>query len=340
MKRSRRTFILIFITLLGIIAFLIHFFDFRKPTGPQYSIQELGILGNNGPWIRINNVGHVAYSVSASNGQSANLWRPGLGNLVILAATEHAQVHDLSERDLIVGSRTIMSKEDPRKGYPRAFVWSATNGLVDLGLEDQLRSCAYRVREDGRVYGMSEVEGGTKTYVIWDSVGRPIERHEESILSDSSPQRAEWDPPADIVSKMMEESGNGWLPMGCAHTETQVVGRLMPTGKPNGLSDRVSRRIRELNNGLLNRLLRWIHDRTGYAHDDLQSTSAFVWRDNRLIDLNVAIPRESGWDRLLSALDINDRGQIVGVGMRMKGGAQRLFLLTPIEKANEPNAHP
>jgi len=321
--------ILFFILLLGVIGFLVLFFVFRDPIGPQYSIQDLGMLGD-GPWIRINNLGHVAYSTSDTKGQSVNLWRPGQGNLVVLAATEHAQVHDMSEQDLIVGSRTIMSKEDPGKGHPHAFVWSATNGLVDLALEDELRSWAYLVREDDRVLGVSEVEGGSKTYVIWESGGRPIERHKENILSDLSKERAEWisDPPSGIASKIKEKSGNGWSPVIRAHTESQVVGWLMPIGASDGMADRVSSKIQNSKSGWMHEVLRWMHDRTGLFEDRDERTSAFVWRDNELIDLNEAISGDSGWDRLLTAVDINDHGQIAGVGM--KGGRQRLFLLTPI----------
>jgi probable HAF family extracellular repeat protein len=50
---------------------------------------------------------------------------------------------------------------------------------------------------------------------------------------------------------------------------------------------------------------------------------AFIWERGRLTDLNKLIPRASGWT-LLSAISINDHGQIVGYGN--KG----CFLLTPI----------
>ncbi len=46
-----------------------------------------------------------------------------------------------------------------------------------------------------------------------------------------------------------------------------------------------------------------------------------------MADLNTLIPRDSGWV-LLSANDINNRGQIVGYGRR--NGQKRAFLLTPL----------
>jgi probable HAF family extracellular repeat protein len=61
--------------------------------------------------------------------------------------------------------------------------------------------------------------------------------------------------------------------------------------------------------------------------DDVRNR-AWLWESGRMTDLNSLIPPGSGW-RLESANDINDRGQIVGVGTL--GGRQRAFLLTPQE---------
>ncbi|MCB9769020.1 MAG: hypothetical protein H6752_12565 [Candidatus Omnitrophica bacterium] len=65
---------------------------------------------------------------------------------------------------------------------------------------------------------------------------------------------------------------------------------------------------------------------------------AFVWENHYFFDLNDCIPEDRGWEKIRLVADINDQGQIVGVGK--KDGRDKLFLLTPIEKANEPNAHP
>ena len=55
--------------------------------------------------------------------------------------------------------------------------------------------------------------------------------------------------------------------------------------------------------------------------------SAWVYRDGKTTDLNTLIPAHSGW-QLEEAHGINDRGQIVGRGLRH--GQQRAFLLTPV----------
>ena len=53
----------------------------------------------------------------------------------------------------------------------------------------------------------------------------------------------------------------------------------------------------------------------------------FLYENGRMIDLNTLLPAGSGWT-LLEAADINNLGQIVGIGTF--GGQQRGFVLTPV----------
>ena len=55
--------------------------------------------------------------------------------------------------------------------------------------------------------------------------------------------------------------------------------------------------------------------------------TACLWRDGKLYNLEETIPENSEWECLLYACDINDRGQITGVGL--VDGAQTGFLMTP-----------
>lgn len=58
---------------------------------------------------------------------------------------------------------------------------------------------------------------------------------------------------------------------------------------------------------------------------------AFVWKNDKMIDLNKLLPKNSGWE-LSTARAINNRGQIVGEGKF--NGQQRAYLLTPTWIAN------
>ena len=61
--------------------------------------------------------------------------------------------------------------------------------------------------------------------------------------------------------------------------------------------------------------------------DVKQVQRAFLYRDRRMLDLNEAIPLNSGWV-LFEASAINDNGAIVGLGRR--NNEFRAFMLTPL----------
>jgi uncharacterized membrane protein len=64
--------------------------------------------------------------------------------------------------------------------------------------------------------------------------------------------------------------------------------------------------------------------------DDLNDTwHGFIWENGVRTDLLDLVPPEEGWE-ILYAFDINDRGQIVGGGLR-NGQIGRAFIMTPIE---------
>ncbi len=65
------------------------------------------------------------------------------------------------------------------------------------------------------------------------------------------------------------------------------------------------------------------------------SRSAFLYEHDRMINLSL-LPevQAAGWDRLDSAMSINDLGQIVGYGTR--GGVNHGFLLDPTQPVPEP----
>ena len=65
----------------------------------------------------------------------------------------------------------------------------------------------------------------------------------------------------------------------------------------------------------------------GYQATVYYDATACLWRDGILYNLEETIPEDSEWDRLLYARDINDRGQITGVGL--VHGVQTGFLMTP-----------
>jgi probable HAF family extracellular repeat protein len=67
----------------------------------------------------------------------------------------------------------------------------------------------------------------------------------------------------------------------------------------------------------------------GTSFDANSNMHPFVWRDGMMTNLNTLIPPDSPW-LLLEALGNNDRGQIVGYGLRTDIGEVHAFLATPV----------
>ena len=65
----------------------------------------------------------------------------------------------------------------------------------------------------------------------------------------------------------------------------------------------------------------------GRATDLTGNLVAFLWQNNRMVNLNTSIPTESGWT-LVDAKGLNNQGQIVGLGKH--DGQSYAFLLTPL----------
>lgn len=101
------------------------------------------------------------------------------------------------------------------------------------------------------------------------------------------------------------------------NSDRQVVGRALPHTLRDWLE------IRDLT---LDQ--EWFWTLTNRFEGDPEPFAA-LWIEGKLYDLNDLIPKDSGWDNLEEANDINERGQIVGRGM--KDGNQHAFLLNPVE---------
>jgi probable HAF family extracellular repeat protein len=76
----------------------------------------------------------------------------------------------------------------------------------------------------------------------------------------------------------------------------------------------------------------WSQTEGGEKHPAGGPRVAFLYSHGKMIDLNRLIPPDSGWT-LREARAINDRGQIVGIGVR--GGEARGFLLSPLASTKE-----
>ncbi len=68
------------------------------------------------------------------------------------------------------------------------------------------------------------------------------------------------------------------------------------------------------------------------AEDDPNSRPV-LWKNSKIKDLSLLIPRGTNWTMLVAALGVNDRGQITGQGFVTGDNYSHGFLLTPIVPA-------
>jgi probable HAF family extracellular repeat protein len=71
----------------------------------------------------------------------------------------------------------------------------------------------------------------------------------------------------------------------------------------------------------------------GSSGNSRGTSTAFLYSDGKMIDLNNLLPANSGWF-LAEARKINNRGQIVGIGVI--NGENRAFLMAPIAPTSTP----
>lgn len=71
----------------------------------------------------------------------------------------------------------------------------------------------------------------------------------------------------------------------------------------------------------------------GFSNFPGSASTAALWQNDNVYDLNTLIPPDSGWSSLSSAVGINDQGQIVGRGLKLSGSVG-VFLLTPVSTAD------
>ena len=307
-----------------------------------YTVTDLGTLGGpiaNG--FAVNDFGRVTgVSTLANANTHAWLWDDGLTNIGPLAGdlqshgfgitnndTVLAASYDLGEvvvhgfawqnqtatplgdflprrgndAGVIVGYVTV---NDPSYGWvDRAARW--VNGtLLEMGTMGGHFSYAYGISQSGRIVGMSyTANDASRRAFLWQNgtfhdIGTLGGAHSHAYAINSG---------GDVVGWSMTNTG-------LAHAF------LFSTDAAGNVTSRTD--LGEISGG-------YSH---AYAINDqrqvvgVSGSRAFLWRQGTMTDLNTVIPASAGW-RLESAWDINNAGEIVGIGTHQ--GFPRAFLLTP-----------
>lgn len=317
----------------------------------SYEITDLGLL----PGRRLTE----AFAINARSQvvgladapAAAFFWEDGeLIELGTLGGTL-AVAFGINNRGEVVGGSTVADR------VVHGFVW-CDGAFRDLGTLGGLNSVAYAINESGQVVGLAETAAGGVHTFLWQSRTGMIDLGSLSLGGDPNDTRPRAiNNRGCIVGEAEDADGNqhgflwergAMIDLGTLGGSSSIATDINDGGVVVGYATTAdsleSYAVRWMDGQIesLGTLGRWSQARAVNNRGDVVGVSrsndglahAFLWRGGVLRSLNDLIAPESGWF-LAYANDINDAGQIVGVG-RIKG-TNRAFLLTPTYAHPRPN---
>ena len=267
------------------------------PMGPYtYLIADGTPLVRKGPeksgMLQANN--NLGQAVGIA-GDTAVLWEfDGKVTYLGTLGGDRSQAWGINNKSRVVGHAQVKS------GGFHAFIWDATEGMRDLGTLGFSESMATDINDWGLVVGFLGKLGELTQSFIWSA------------------------------SEGMKDIGTLGFKSGSAAS-------INNTGQVVGVYDSTSF-FQSSVNGLVKRIqaLRprwnWLKeiqkDLIRILPNERTESSPFLWERGSMHDLNILLPAGATWERLSSAIDINDRGQIVGHGIL--DGKERAYVMTPV----------
>lgn len=310
---------------------------------PQYTVVDLRVLAGYGPFYphRINNRGEIiGWAMTKSKIPHAMMWRKGrllpLGGLgrgrsFGLGINDAGLVLGQSETSDKFASVFLWSKGKVTRLGPKGTVTMTNGGMNVKGWcvgqmkvgHDSLHACRWA---DGRVLDIGTLGGKFSVATAINSRGDIVglsnitdRRWHATLWRDGKPRDLGAQGP-DSRAERINDAGT-------------IIGRSDLTATRSVAFEWADGRMRTLPtlkgfNGNMASGINKAGVIVGVA-DGRWPHHAIMWRQGKIYDLNACIPSTPAW-RLETAWDINDKGQIIGQGVRV-GDSQpvRAFLLTP-----------
>jgi probable HAF family extracellular repeat protein len=248
----------------------------------------------------------------------AFLWQNGeMRDLGTLGGPDAAAFW-VNESGQVAGCSLTNATPNPT-GKPTAdpFLWTKDDGMIDLGTLGGTDGCASDLNNRGQVVGSSNLEGDKTAHpFLWD----------DGVLTDLGTFGGSFGFPEGIneAGEIVGEAGYpGDVTSHIFHAAFWKNGTITDLGTVDGDPSSVAFHINskgQVVGASTNSNGEWIH--------------AFLWENGGpMIDLNTVVSLGAGV-QLISAPDINDRGEIAALGL-LPNGDGHAFLLIPCEERDE-----
>ena len=301
----------------------------------HYVVSDLGTLSGASTIARkINASGHAAATSGERDGGRAHaaVWRDSSKSLVSLSALDDS---DFSEATSI-NNRGEMAGWSNTNSNMHAVLWSTSGAIKDLGaLPDDTSSRAFAINDQGKVVGLSSGPRGERAF-LWthdrmvavevppgtkSSEAHGINNRDQIVGHFRGPAEIHaflWAPgsafqdlgvlPGCQISKAIGINDSGVV-VGSSSGPFDTRSFLWtPIEGMQALNDIPSDEFSEaldINN----------HSEVVGTYEGSLGNRAYLWtKKNGFVDLNTLIPSGSGLV-LTMAVSINDRGQILAIGM-------------------------
>jgi probable HAF family extracellular repeat protein len=194
----------------------------------------------------------------------------------------------------------------------RAFRWTKAGGLEPIGTLGGTTSTAVSINRAGHILGQSTIAGdaATHTYLLKHS-GELTPDDDFGTLPAPGAQPVDLNDNGQVLFMASVDVGGITMTRGFVAT--------------NGRFDRIGSAA--IHGNVTPTAINGTGDVVGNAPVNGYQVLAFLYHEGSLRDLNDLLPAGSGW-QLLTAEDINDAGQIVGVGEL--AGVWRGYIMTPL----------